>query len=220
MENEALYSREREEMVREQIERRHVRDARVLTAMRAVPRHLFVTQEYQGQAYDDCPLPIAQSQTISQPYMVAVMSSLLELQGTERVLEIGTGSGYQAAVLARLAAEVHTVERHPQLATAARQVLNSLSVRNVVVHCGDGSLGWPSYAPYQGIMVTAATPGLAQALLEQLADGGFLVAPVGGHGSQDLQRWQRVGARFEMESIFPVAFVPLRGEGGWKEGEW
>jgi protein-L-isoaspartate(D-aspartate) O-methyltransferase len=220
MESEAIFTLERDEMVREQIERRHVRDARVLAAMRAVPRHLFVPPEYQNQAYDDCPLPIAQSQTISQPYMVAVMSSLLELQGTERVLEIGTGSGYQAAVLARLAAEVHTVERHPQLANGARRVLDSLNVRNVVVHFGDGSLGWPDCAPYQGILVTAAAPGLAQTLLEQLADGGYLVAPVGGHGSQDLQRWQRVGARFEMESIFPVAFVPLRGEGGWKEGEW
>ncbi len=220
MEGEALYSWEREEMVREQIERRHVRDARVLAAMRAVPRHLFVPAEYRDQAYADFPLPIAQSQTISQPYIVAVMSSLLNLQGTERVLEIGTGSGYQAAVLARLAAEVHTVERHPELATGARRLLDNLGARNVRVHCGDGSLGWPACAPYQGILVTAAAPGLAQALLEQLADGGTLVAPVGGHGSQDLQRWQRIGERFEMESIFPVAFVPLRGEGGWKDGEW
>ena len=211
---------QREQMVRKQIERRGIRDPRVLEAMRSVPRHLFVPAGMRERAYHDGPLPIGLGQTISQPYIVAVMTDLLELKGEETVLEVGTGSGYQAAVLGEMARCVHTVERHPHLARQAEAVLRELGLGNVVVHVGDGSLGWPQGAPYEAILVTAAAPSVPRALLEQLADGGRLVIPVGGRDGQDLQRWQRVGERFEHESIFPVVFVPLRGESGWGEDEW
>jgi protein-L-isoaspartate(D-aspartate) O-methyltransferase len=145
------------------------------------------------------------------------MSEMMELQGDEIVLEVGTGSGYQAAVLAQLVRTVHTIERHAELAEQAEQVLQELGLRNVAVHLGDGTLGLPRYAPYQAIMVTAASPAVPQPLLEQLADGGRLVIPVGGQGSQMLERWRRQGTAFKQEKILPVAFVPLRGVHGWKE---
>jgi protein-L-isoaspartate(D-aspartate) O-methyltransferase len=220
MDAEEAYVLARNEMVRSQIERRGLRDPRLLEAMRGVPRHLFVPSEFRERAYADGPLPIGNGQTISQPYIVAVMTDLLELRGGETVLEIGTGSGYQAAVLARMVGRVHSVERHPALAQRARGLLNCLAVANVTVHTADGSLGWPAAAPYQAILVTAAAPHVPQALLGQLAPAGRLVLPVGGQGGQDLQRWQRVGDRFECESIFPVVFVPLRGAAGWGEDEW
>jgi protein-L-isoaspartate(D-aspartate) O-methyltransferase len=211
------YTSQRQRMVREQIMGRGVRDPRVLEALRQVPRHRFVPPEYAAMAYSDGPLPIGQGQTISQPYIVALMSEMLELQGDETVLEVGTGSGYQAAVLAYLVKIVHTVERHAALAEQAEQVLQELGIRNVAVHLGDGSLGLPKYAPYQAIMVTAAAPAMPQPLLDQLADGGRLVIPVGGHGSQMLERWRRQGSTFDQEHTLPVAFVPLRGAHGWKE---
>jgi protein-L-isoaspartate(D-aspartate) O-methyltransferase len=217
MNTPSSHESQRLRMVRDQIISRGVRDPRVLEAMRQVPRHRFVPPEYEGMAYSDGPLPISQGQTISQPYIVALMSEMLELQGDETVLEVGTGSGYQAAVLAQLAATVHTIERHTALAEQAEQVLQALELHNVAVHLGDGTLGLPRYAPYQAIMVTAASPGVPQPLLDQLADGGRLVIPVGGHGSQILERWRRQGTNFDQEQILPVAFVPLRGAHGWKE---
>lgn len=204
-------------MVRDQIISRGVRDPRVLEAMRQVPRHRFVPREYEGMAYSDGPLPIGQGQTISQPYIVALMSEMLELEGDETVLEVGTGSGYQAAVLAQLAQNVHTIERHTALAEQAERILQELGYPNIYVHLGDGTLGLPRFAPYQAIMVTAASPGVPQPLLDQLVDGGRLVIPVGGHGSQILERWRRQGTSFDQEQILPVAFVPLRGAHGWKE---
>ena len=189
----------------------------MLEALRRVPRHRFVPAEYADMAYSDGPLPIGQGQTISQPYIVALMSEQLELKGDESVLEVGTGSGYQAAVLAQLAKTVHTIERYIPLAEQAEKVLRELGLNNVTVHVGDGSLGLSKYAPYQAIMVTAAAPAVPQPLLDQLADGGRLVIPVGSHGSQVLERWRREGSRFEQEYTLAVAFVPLRGAHGWKE---
>jgi protein-L-isoaspartate(D-aspartate) O-methyltransferase len=208
---------ERLRMVDTQIAARGVRDVRVLEAMRSVPRHLFVPPEYRYQAYSDGPLPIASGQTISQPYIVALMTELLELKDTEKVLEIGTGSGYQAAVLAKLAAEVHTIERHANLAHYAEAILSQLELENVHVHIGDGSLGLPGLAPFEAIIVTAAAPHVPKPLFEQLNDGGRLVIPVGGRGGQFLERWRRKLEDFKQEMIIPVAFVPLVGEQGWKE---
>lgn len=168
-------------------------------------------------AYADGPLPIGSGQTISQPYIVALMTQLLELKGNEKVLEIGTGSGYQAAILAYLASEVHTVERHADLARLAARILRDLDLKNVVVHVGDGSRGLFEFAPYDGILVTAGSPQVPPPLFDQLADGGRLVIPVGGRTGQYLERWRRSGTRVESEELTPVAFVPLRGEFGWQE---
>jgi protein-L-isoaspartate(D-aspartate) O-methyltransferase len=214
------YVEERERMVREQLMTRDIRDQKVLEAMRSVPRHRFVPPEYRHLAYSDGPLPIGQGQTISQPYIVALMTQLLELRGDEVVLEVGTGSGYQAAILARLAREVHTIERYPSLAEKAEKVLKELGIRNVHVHVGDGSKGLAEHAPYDGIIVTAAAPRVPQPLMDQLADGGRLVLPVGGRGAQFLERWQRRGATYHMEQIAPVAFVPLIGDFGWESEKW
>jgi protein-L-isoaspartate(D-aspartate) O-methyltransferase len=211
---------DRERMVKEQLIWRGVRDERLLEAMRAVPRHRFVRKEYQHLAYTDGPLPIGYGQTISQPYIVALMTQMLELEGHENVLEIGTGSGYQAAILAHLASQVHTIERLSALAGRAAALLDELGLLNVHVHTGDGSLGLPDYAPYQAILVTAAAPVVPQALLDQLADLGRMVIPVGGQGGQYLERWVREGAKFDHEEGVPVAFVPLRGRFGWGESSW
>jgi len=211
------FSSLRESMARWQIERRGILTPRVLAAFRSVPRHRFVRREDWPDAYEDRPLPIGLGQTISQPYIVALMTDLLRLQGGETVLEIGTGSGYQAAILSLLAGQVHTIERHELLAERARQVLESLGLRNVSVHTADGSLGWPEAAPYGGILVTAAAPAVPAPLLEQLAEGGRLVLPVGPSGYQVLQVWQREGEAWTHEEVIPVAFVPLRGQYGWKD---
>ncbi len=211
------FESQRERMVQEQIVRRGVHDKRVLAAMRAVPRHLFVPEDQRQWAYSDGALRIEMGQTISQPYIVALMSAALRLQGDEKVLEVGTGSGYQAAILGYLAAEVHTIERHPPLAEQARRVLKSLGLTNVHVHTGDGSLGLPDFAPYQGIMVTAAAPKVPQPLLHQLDEGARLVIPVGDRYSQFLEVWQRKGETFSSEAITAVAFVPLVGQEGWEE---
>jgi protein-L-isoaspartate(D-aspartate) O-methyltransferase len=204
-------------MVRAQIALRGVRDLRVLAAMRAVPRHRFVPGHMLGAAYRDSPLPIGQGQTISQPYIVALMTAELGLTGTERVLEIGTGSGYQAAILGELAAEVITVERLPALAEEARALLAELGYDNVHVKVGDGTLGWPDEAPYDAIIVTAAAPEVPAPLQAQLVDGGRLLAPVGPRWTQQLVRVRRVGDRFDDESLLGVAFVPLIGEHGWQD---
>lgn len=214
------FEKERFLMVSSQIERRGIHDERLLDAMRTVPRHLFVPVDKQSLAYEDFPLPIGHGQTISQPFIVALMTTLLELSGTGNVLEIGTGSGYQAAVLAMLSAAVHTVERFSELAEHARVVLQSLDYSNVCVHHADGSEGWPQAAPYEAIIVTAAAPRAPKPLLDQLADGGRLVIPVGDRFMQDLQVWKRSGTEFTHKKNIPVAFVPLRGKYGWDEKEW
>jgi protein-L-isoaspartate(D-aspartate) O-methyltransferase len=220
MNEEDRYAIERERMIKDQFLTRDIVDKRVLRAMRQVPRHRFVPKDHRHLAYADCPLPIGQNQTISQPYIVALMTQMLALRGYEKVLEIGTGSGYQAAVLSRLAREVYTVERHERLAEQAREVLAQLNIDNVYFHVGDGSQGWPEHAPYDAIIATAAAPRAPRPLLDQLADGGRLVIPVGGRSGQFLERWVRFGDKFESEQGVPVAFVPLLGEHGWKEDAW
>jgi protein-L-isoaspartate(D-aspartate) O-methyltransferase len=207
------------EMVERDIASRGVRDVHVLEAMRTVPREAFVPASWREQAYDDRPLPIDAGQTISQPYIVALMCEALQLTGDERVLEIGTGSGYAAAVLSRLAAQVDTVERIAELAEGAARVLSELNVSNVRVHCADGTLGWPDAAPFDAITVTAGGPVVPPALLAQLAPGGRLVMPVGSNrGWQDLVRVTRAGPDdFRTESLCEVAFVPLMGTQGWPE---
>ena len=217
MEDEASLESLRDEMVDSQIANRGITDQRVLGAMRTVPRHAFVPAEFHHVAYADSPLPIGSGQTITQPYIVALMTELLELEGSETVLEVGTGSGYQAAVLAELAREVHTIERHPSLARLAEANLRELGYENVHVHVGDGSKGLPEHAPYDGIIVTAAAPEAPAPLLEELKELGRLVIPVGSRGNQYLERWRRRGDRFEHENVLSVTFVPLIGDEGWKE---
>ena len=198
--------------MRQDIRARGLRDERVLEAMRTVPRHLFVDDYSDRTAYEDHPLPIGEGQTISQPYMVALMAEAAALRPEDRVLEIGTGSGYGAAVLARLAAEVWTVERIDTLAAAARQRLERLGVTSVHVVHDDGTLGWAEAAPYDAIVVTAASDeDVPAALLEQLAEGGRLVIPVGSTGRQSLLRIVRHGDRFTEQDMGGVAFVPLLG---------
>jgi protein-L-isoaspartate(D-aspartate) O-methyltransferase len=220
MKDEAYYADLRYQMVSEQIISRGVHDERLLDALRRIPRHLFVPEEYANIAYSDSPLPIGHGQTISQPYIVALMTELLDLEGEENVLEVGTGSGYQAALLAYLSRQVHTIERHEELAEKAEKILMRLGLTNVLVHVGDGSLGFPQYAPYQAIMITAAAPSVPQLLFDQLDEGGRLVLPEGGAGGQMLDRWRKQGGEQKQEHIAPVAFVPLRGKHGWKEDNW
>ena len=214
------YVHQREHMVKEQIERRGIKNPRVLSALRMVPRHLFIPPDQRSWAYSDGALRIDQGQTISQPYIVALMTELMRLEGGETVLEVGTGSGYQAAILAQIAAQVHTIERHLSLAENARNTLSLLEINNVEVHVGDGTLGLTMHAPYQAIMVTAAAPKAPPSLLNQLDEEGRLVIPVGGKYSQTLEVWRRKGSRFKREKITGVAFVPLLGDEGWKEKEW
>jgi protein-L-isoaspartate(D-aspartate) O-methyltransferase len=214
------FERQRNRMVKTQIMRRGLKNPRLLTAFESVPRHLFVPESYRYAAYDDSPLPIGHSQTISQPYIVALMTDLLKLDGDERVLEVGTGSGYQASILAMMAKEVHTVEFVPELAAQADKLLKELGMDNVQVHIGDGSLGWPEAAPYGGILVAAAAPEAPRALLQQLEDGGHLVLPVGGRGTQNLEVWERKGDDFHSKIETAVAFVPLRGQQGWDRKNW
>ncbi len=210
------YESDRMDMVRRQIAGRGLRDARLLAAFESVPRHLFVPEEYRQHAYADGPLPIGYGQTISQPYIVAFMTHLLDLTGRERVLEVGTGSGYQAAILSHLAAEIHTTEMIPELFAQAEKILSELGCANVHCHLADGSLGWTEAAPYDGILVTAAAPSAPQTLLSQLAEGGRLVLPVGDRGYQELEIWRKENGEFKYRPSLGVAFVPLRGEYGWK----
>lgn len=211
---------ERRRMVRCDLRGRDITDPGVLKVMGGIHREDFMLASYRSKAYVDGPVPIGMGQTISQPYIVALMTQMLKLRGDENVLEVGTGSGYQAAVLAYLVREVHTIERHTELAEHAIQVLNNLNISNVHVHISDGSLGLPESAPYQAILVTAAAPKVPQSLLAQLDDGGRLVLPVGGRLGQYLERWERHGSEHTSETMVPVAFVPLRGRYGWQEGEW
>jgi len=211
------YEKEREHMVESQLARRGIKDKRVLEAMRQVPRHLLMPEDMRSLAYCDGPLPIGHGQTISQPYIVALMTELLELTGQEKVLEIGTGSGYQAAILSRLARQVYSLERHAALAQQAEKVLAQLGYDNVVVRVGNGTLGWPEHSPYEAIIITAAAPEVPQPLPDQLADGGRLVAPVGSQWSQVLVKVRRQSDLLIRERLTAVAFVPLVGEYGWKE---
>jgi len=220
--NSEQAARLRAEMVERQLHGRGIRDENVLVVMAQVPRELFVPVEMLSRAYLDGALPIAAGQTISQPYMVAHMTELLELRPGMRVLEVGTGSGYGAAVLAGLGASVISVERHPELAEAARDRLAGLGLalgfaKAVRVVVGDGSLGWPDDAPFDGIVVTAAAPRVPAALPAQLADGGRLVVPVGMRGRQELILVVRRGDSFEERACGPCVFVPLIGEGGFAE---
>lgn len=212
------YKVARKRMVDRQIAIRGITSPDILKAFLEIPRHHFVPKSQQINAYQDSPLPIGLGQTISQPYIAAYMTDLLQLTGEERVLEIGTGSGYQAAILGMLADDIHTVERHPFLAEKANHLLKSLGYDNVQVHERDGTRGLQEFAPFQAIMVTAAAPEVPTPLLDQLGEGGRLVMPVGGRGGQVLLLYRRDGDEFHREDLVPVAFVPLIGEHGW-EGE-
>ena len=205
----------RKHMVEGQIAARGILDGRVIAAMGTVKRHCFVPLDDLPWAYSDGPLPIGHGQTISQPYIVALMTEMLELEKTERVLEVGTGSGYQAAVLGELAAEVHTVEVIPELAKQAEKTLAELGYTQVHVHTGDGSIGWPEAAPFNKILVASAAPDVPQPLLDQLEEGGLLVIPVGGRSVQQLQVWKRAGQEYKCRTNISVCFVPLRGKYGW-----
>lgn len=207
----------RTRMVSEQLERRGIREPRVLDAMRRVPRHLFVPREQRASAYDDRALPIGEGQTISQPYMVAVMTAALAVPPGGHVLEIGTGSGYQAAVLALLARDVISIERRADLAETARRRLASLACDNVRVIVADGSNGYPEESPYDGIIVTAGAPQVPRSLQAQLADGGRLVVPVGSSVHQDIVIVERRGETFRQTRGDGCVFVPLIGQEGWPE---
>jgi protein-L-isoaspartate(D-aspartate) O-methyltransferase len=205
------FEAKRRQMVESQIRGRDVRNERVLQAMGKVPRHLFVPDHVRALAYEDFPLPIGAEQTISQPYIVALMTSLLELDGDERVLEIGTGSGYQAAVLGEVAGEVYSIEILEPLGRRAQETLAALGYENVEVRIGDGFAGWPEHAPYDGILVTAAPAKVPQPLLDQLKVGGRLVIPV-GRFFQDLLVYKKTAKGFEKRNVIPVRFVPMTGE--------
>ncbi|MFZ2951363.1 MAG: protein-L-isoaspartate(D-aspartate) O-methyltransferase [Desulfuromonadaceae bacterium] len=207
----------RDVMIREHLRGRGIRDQAVIEAMRKVPREEFIDAELAGLAYEDHPLSIADGQTISQPYIVAYMTEALELSGTDLVLEIGTGSGYAAAVLSRIVTTVYSVERLGGLAQSARERLKRLGYTNIIIHEGDGTLGWAEHAPYDAIVVTAGAPHVPKPLLEQLAPGGRLVIPVGTYSDvQMLVRVRRVGDRdYRTEELCAVRFVPLIGAEGW-----
>lgn len=201
----------RRDMIETQIRLRGIKDERLLGAMFKVKRHLFVPAHLQNLAYSDGPLPIGEGQTISQPYIVAIMTELLNLDGDEKVLEIGTGSGYQAAILAELAKEVYTIEILEPLAEQSEKALNDLGYENITVKCGDGYRGWEEYAPFDAIIVTCAPPYIPQPLLDQLAEGGRMVIPVGTLW-QELKLLEKVNAQIKTISIIPVRFVPMTGE--------
>lgn len=209
------FEAERRRMVEQDLRARGIRDSRVLEAFLKVPRERFVPARERVHAYADRPLPIGFGQTISQPYMVAVMLEALELSGREKVLEIGTGSGYQTALLAELAREVYTVDIIPELVDQARWVLKDMGYRNIRFRVGDGGEGWPEHAPFDRIIVSAAMPEIPSPLLEQLADGGILVGPVGDLMEQDLVRLRRRGETFNRQPLGRCAFVPLRGKWGF-----
>jgi protein-L-isoaspartate(D-aspartate) O-methyltransferase len=211
----ARFAEERRLMVESQIRRRGVTKEDVLRAMSTVSRHEFVPPFWINQAYADEPLPIGYGQTISQPYIVAAMVAALALTGSENVLEIGTGCGYQAAVLSLMAREVHSIEILPELAEPAAERLQRLGYFNVHVHCGDGTLGWPEFSPYDAILIAAAAPSVPDPLLQQLAEGGRLIAPVGDEDKQELQVITKREGQFHVRKGGPCRFVPLTGRHGW-----
>jgi protein-L-isoaspartate(D-aspartate) O-methyltransferase len=218
MEKESLkYERQRDEMVRQQIEPRGIADPNVLAALRKVPRHLFVSEALRDQAYGDFPLPIGEQQTISQPFIVAEMTQALELGKEDRVLEIGTGSGYQAAILAEIAYRVYTIERIRSLYVQTRNLLDKLKYHNIVMRCSDGSTGWQDESPYDAIIVTAGSPKVPDSLIDQLAEGGRMVVPVGSQHTQDLIKITKDRAGIEQTNLGGCRFVKLVGEYGWRE---
>ena len=207
----------RERMVQEQLVARGITDQRLLAVMAEVPRHLFVDDAMQARAYGDHPLPIAAGQTISQPYIVAFMTQVLQLQGHEKVLEIGTGSGYQAAILSRLCERVYTIERMNTLLAGARKIFGALRYYNIVAKLDDGTLGWPDFAPYDAIIVTAGGPEIPTPLVEQLADPGRLVIPVGDQDVQELHLVTKDQGQITIDHLASVRFVDLIGEHGWSK---
>lgn len=213
------YTRVREKMVQEQIIDRGIKDSRVIDAMRKIPRHLFVPDALLGRAYGDTALPIGDGQTITQPYMVAYLSEALGLRGNERVLEVGTGSGYQAAVLACLAERVYSVERIRSLLERARKTLDRIHCQNVVTKLSDGSYGWEEEAPFDAILITAGAPSLPQPLVDQLKIGGTMVIPVGERNNQRLIRVRKNSRAWSEEDLMKCNFVALVGEYGWAKRE-
>jgi len=213
------YAGQRRKMVEEQILGRGIKDLSVMEALSRVPRHLFVNSSLQHRAYGDCPLPIGENQTISQPYIVALMTQVLDLKGKERVLEIGTGSGYQTAVLAELASQIFTIERVKPLVKKTKELLEGLKYKNIVFKTFDGTYGWRDQSPFDAILISAATPSIPKSLIEQLADKGRLVAPVGERESQDLVVLNKNGNRVMERKIGSCKFVPLIGKFAWSEEE-
>ena len=211
------YAAQRAEMVEKQLRRRGIHDHCILGAMLSVPRHEFVAEELRARAYDDVPLPIGGGQTISQPYIVAAMTAALRLKPTDRAIEIGAGCGYQAAVLSLLAKEVFTIERLPELASAASEKLERLGYLNVHVHCGDGTLGLPEFAPFDAILVAAAAPAAPQPLLAQLAEGGRMIIPVGDADNQELQLIEKRAGDYSTKMMEGCRFVPLVGHHSWQK---
>ncbi len=214
------FDAERRRMVERQIAARGVSDPRVLAAMEKVPRHRFIPSHLWDQAYNDYPLPIGEDQTISQPYIVALMTEMLELKEADRVLEIGSGSGYQAAILAELAAQVYTIDRVASLLARAEEILKALGYANIKTRVGDGTLGWPEEAPFEAIIVTAGAPQVPRPLTEQLALGGRLVIPVGDTWSQTLTCVRKTTEGLKLEYHGGCRFVRLIGQYGWEEGTW
>lgn len=210
------YQHRRQRMVEEQLIPRGISDPRVLKVMGKIPRHLFVEESLRDEAYTDGPLPIGSGKTISQPYMVAMMTEALELEGNEKALEIGTGSGYQAAVLAELCTHVYTIERLSDLQARAQKILESLGYHNISYKIYNGTLGWIEEQPFNVIMVTAGAPRIPHPLFEQLSNGGRMVIPVGDQSSQELIRVVKQGRKIVKENLGGCAFVPLRGEFGWQ----
>jgi protein-L-isoaspartate(D-aspartate) O-methyltransferase len=217
MKESIKYERQREEMVRQQIAARGITDLEVLAAFRKVPRHLFVSEALRDQAYGDYPLPIGERQTISQPYIVAEMTQALELNEDDRILEIGTGSGYQAAILAEVVYRVYTIERIRSLYAQARKLLDKLHYHNIVMRCSDGTSGWQDESPFDAIMVTAGAPDIPEKLLDQLAEGGRMVVPIGNQHSQDLIKYTKDKNGVHKSNLGGCRFVKLIGAHGWKE---
>jgi len=212
------YTSKRHKMVETQLLPRGIKDPRVISAMRKVPRHLFLDEALWPEAYEDHPVPIGEKQTISQPFIVAIMTEALKLTGSERILEIGTGSGYQAAILAELAEQVYSIERLPSIAKRARRILDELKYSNIIITIGDGTLGWKEHSPYDGIIVTAASPYPPTTLLEQLKVDGRLIIPIGDEFTQDLTLYHKEGeGDYSKESYGGCRFVKLIGEQGWRE---
>jgi protein-L-isoaspartate(D-aspartate) O-methyltransferase len=219
MEKEPIkYERQREEMVRNQIEARGIKAPKVLAAFRRVPRHLFVSEALRDQAYGDYPLPIGEQQTISQPYIVAEMTQALDLGEDDRVLEIGTGSGYQAAILAQIVYRVYTIERKHSLYLQTRNLFDKLHYHNIVMKYADGTKGWQDESPFDGIIVTAGAPQIPEVLIDQLGEGGRLVVPVGNQNAQELIKVFRDDQDIRQTNLGGCRFVKLVGEYGWKEG--
>ncbi len=209
----------RKRMVKNQLAPRSIKDERVLQVMGKIPRHLFIEEALAGEAYNDHPVPIGEKQTISQPYIVALMTEALELEGNENTLEIGTGSGYQTAILAELSSKVYTIERIKSLLVKARKILAQLGYNNILFNAFDGTMGWSEYAPFDAIMVTAGAPSPPKALIDQLADNGRMIIPVGDRYTQELIKIVRKGKSLEQKSLGGCRFVNLIGIHGWHDEE-